>query len=245
MDRVVWVAMTGAKHLMHRQEVLANNLANASTTGFRADLESMRAVPTTGPAGATRTYAVESTPASDFTPGPIQRTGSGLDAAIDGAGFFVVTGLDGNEAYTRAGSFARGAEGNLVTHGGLPVIGDGGPITIPENAAVEIGKDGTVSVASPDAPGKPQPLGRLKLVNPDTKDLVKGADGLFRTRSGDPAASDEAVKVVGGAVEASNVNVVDTLVGMISLAREYEMQMKLLQETDQNDRQASTKLLGA
>jgi flagellar basal-body rod protein FlgF len=243
MDRVVYVAMTGAKHLMHRQEVLANNLANASTTGFRADFDAFRAMPTSGAAGRTRTYAVESTPGADFAAGPIHRTGGALDAAIDGAGFFAVQGLDGNEAYTRNGSFARSAEGSLVTQSGLPVLGDGGPIAIPENATVEIGRDGTVSAATGDQPGKPQVLGRLKLVNPDTKSLAKGLDGLFRVRGDEGAAADEAVRVVGGSLESSNVNVVETLVGMISLAREFEMQMKVLADADQNDRQAAAKLL--
>lgn len=244
MDRVAYVAMTGAKNLMHRQEVLANNLANAGTTGFRSDFDVARAV--NGAAGArdTRAYAVQTTAGSNFAPGAISRTGNGLDAAIDGDGFFVVQGLDGNEAYTRSGSFARNGEGNLVTFGGLPVLGDGGPIAIPENAAIEIGKDGTVSAATPDMPGKPQTLGKLKLVNPDVKTLQKGADGLFRVKGGDTAAADETVKVVGGSIESSNVNVVDTLVGMISLAREFEMHMKLLSDTDQNDKQAATKLLG-
>ncbi len=243
MDRVAYVAMTGAKQLMHRQEVLANNLANAGTTGFRADFDASTAVAGRGDGLATRTYAVQGSPGSHFESGAIQRTGNGLDAAIDGAGFFVVQGLDGNEAYTRAGSFTRNAEGNLVTYGGLPVIGDGGPIAVPENAAIEIAKDGTVSATTGDQPGKPQVLGRLKLVNPDTKDVAKGLDGLFRLRGGESASADETVSVVGGSVEGSNVNVVDTLVGMISLAREFEMQMKLLADTDQNDKQAAAKLL--
>ena len=243
MDRVAYVAMTGAKHLMHRQEVLANNLANAGTTGFRADFDASTAVPGRGAGLATRTYSVQGSPGSNFANGAISRTGNGLDAAIDGGGFFVVQGLDGNEAYTRAGSFARNGEGNLVTYGGMPVLGDGGPIAIPENAVIEIGKDGTVSAATPDMPGKPQTLGKLKLVNPDTKEIAKGLDGLFRMKDGNPAPADETVKVVGGSLEGSNVNVVDTLVGMISLAREFEMQMKLLAETDQNDKQAAAKLL--
>jgi flagellar basal-body rod protein FlgF len=243
MDRVAWVAMTGAKHLMHRQEVLANNLANAATTGFRADYDAFFAVPTNGAAGATRTYAVESTPGANFATGPIQHTGNGTDAAIDGSGFFVVQGLDGNEAYTRNGSFARSAAGTLVTATGLPVIGDGGPIEIPESAPVEIARDGTVSATSPDMPGKPQRLGRLKLVNPDVKQLSKSADGLFRMKGNGSADVDENVHVAGRSIEGSNVNVVDTLVGMISLAREFEMQMKILQETDQNSRQSASKLL--
>jgi flagellar basal-body rod protein FlgF len=235
--------MTGAKNLMLQQEVLANNLANASTTGFRADYEAFLAVPTPGAAGATRTYGIETSPGSNFASGPIQYTGNGLDAAVDGAGFFVVQALDGNEAMTRNGGFARSPEGILVTTAGLPVVGDGGPITIPENAAVDIAHDGTVSANSPDTPGKPQVLGKLKLVNPDIAQVAKGADGLFRLKGGLTAEADETVQVVGHSIEGSNVNVVNTLVGMISLAREFDMQIKMLQDADQNSRSTATKLL--
>lgn len=243
MDRLAYVAMTGAKNLMHQQEVLANNLANASVAGFRADFDAFRAVPTNGPGGATRTYAVESTPGSNFASGPILRTGNALDAAIDGPGFFAVQALDGSEAYTRSGAFTRGADGSLVTYAGRPVMGDGGPIQIPESAAVEIAKDGTVSAATPDSPGKPQTLGRLKLVNPDVKEVAKGADGLFRLKTGESAVTDENVRLAGQSVEGSNVNVVETLVGMISLARQFEMQMKFLQDVDQASRESATRLL--
>lgn len=242
MDRLAYVAMTGAKNLMHQQEVLANNLANANVAGFRADYDAFRAVPTNAPNGATRTYAVETTPGSNFAPGPIQHTGNALDAAIDGSGFFVVQAQDGTEAYTRAGAFLRSADGTLSTPSGRPVIGDGGPIQVPENASIEIAKDGTVSAATPDNPGKPQQLGRLKLVNPDVKDLAKGADGLFRSKSGE-ASADESVRLVGQSIEGSNVNVIDTLVGMISLARQFEMQMKFLSDTDQASKESATRLL--
>lgn len=243
MDRVAYVAMTGAKNLLAQQEVLANNLANAGVSGFRADYEAFQAVPTSTAAGASRTYAVESTPGSNFTPGPIQRTGNPLDVAIDGAGFFAVQALDGSEAYTRGGSFTRSSDGTLVTHSGLQVLGDGGPIQLPENATIEIAKDGTISAATSDVKGKPQVVGRLKLVNPDTKAMAKGADGLFRVNGGGNAAADENVRVVSQAVEGSNVNVVETLVGMISLARQFEMQLKTLQDADAASKETATRLL--
>lgn len=239
MDRLIYVAMTGAKHLMHRQEVLANNLANASTTGFRADLEALRAVPVQGQGLATRAFAVESSPGSNFAQGVIQQTGRSLDVALQGQGWFAVEGFDGNEVYTRDGGFERSADGILKTKSGRHVIGEGGPITLPENARIEFGRDGTISAVANEGSSKSStPVGRLKLVNPPEKDMVKGADGFFRTGDASPANSDPAVRVVDGAIEGSNVNVVETLVGMISLARQFEMQMKLLQDADQNARQA-------
>jgi flagellar basal-body rod protein FlgF len=238
MDRLIYVAMTGAKHLMHKQEVLSNNLANANTAGFRADLDVMRAVPVLGQGMPTRAFVVDSTPGSDFSQGSIQRTGSDLDAAVNGAGWFVIEGLDGTEGYTRAGGFERGAEGLLQTKSGRPVLGDGGPITLPDNSRIEIGSDGTVSAIAADNSKNVTPVGKLKLVNPPEKDLVKGLDGLFRLRDGTSAGTDDAVRLTGGAIEGSNVNVVETMIGMISLSRQFEMQMKLLQEAQQNSASA-------
>jgi flagellar basal-body rod protein FlgF len=238
MDRLIYVAMTGAKNLMHKQEILANNLANANTTGFRADLNALRAVPVQGQGMPTRVFVVESTPGNDFAQGPVQHTGSELDAVVNGAGWFAVEGLDGTEGYTRAGAFERGPEGLLQTRSGRPVLGEGGPITLPDNARIEIGSDGTVSAIAADNSKSVSPVGRLKLVNPPEADLVKGDDGLFRLRDGASAAADPAVRLTGGALEGSNVNVVETMIGMISLSRQFEMQMKLLQEAQQNSASA-------
>jgi flagellar basal-body rod protein FlgF len=147
---------------------------------------------------------------------------------------------DGTEAYTRDGSFELSANGVLQTRGGLPVVGDGGPIAIPPDNEILIGKDGTLSaLAAGGAQNIVNVAGRLKLVNPPEDNLVRGDDGLFRLRDGAVAPADEAVQVAGGYLEGSNVSVVDQLVTMISLARQFEMQTKMMQTAETNDRSAS------
>jgi flagellar basal-body rod protein FlgF len=241
MDRMIYTAMSGVSQLLRRQETLANNLANASTPGFRADLDALRAVPMQGEGAGlgTRVGVVSTTPGADFTPGTIQTTGRDLDVAIDGEGFIAVEGRDGAEAYTRNGGFNVGTDGNLQTMSGLTVLGDGGPIAVPENAKIAIGKDGTISATIDGNAKNSSVLGRIKLVNPPTNNLVKGADGLFRAKDGNPPATDPNVRLRQGAIETSNVNVIETMVGMISLARQFEMQMKVLSGADTNANNAN------
>lgn len=236
MDRSLYVAMSGAKHLFHKQEVLAHNLANANTTGFRAELDALRAVPAQGEGAGTRVFSVESTPGFDSSPGTVQQTGNPLDIAIEGEGWLAVQGLDGNEAYTRNGAMLVGADGQLRTKSGNVVMGDGGPIAVPEGAKVSIARDGTVSVTQGRTTNN---AGRIKLVNPPPAEMQRGPDGLFRTRDGNPAPEDAAVRVVDGALEGSNVNVVNAMVGMISAARQFEMQMKMLSGTESREQNAA------
>jgi flagellar basal-body rod protein FlgF len=250
MDRMLYVAMTGASQSLEQQAQIANNMANAGTTGFRAQLSAYRAVPLRTPdelaAGTTtvaRTYVVDSTPMADFTPGPVQTTGNPLDVALGGAGWFTVQTADGNEAYTRAGDFQVNAAGQLVTSNGLPVIGNAGPIAIPAGAQVTISNDGTVSALSPgDPPNSVAVIDQLKLVNPDLKTMVRGDDGLFRQSNGTPADADPTVLVTPNALEGSNVNPINAMVAMIANARQFDMQMKLLQTADTDD-QSSNALL--
>jgi flagellar basal-body rod protein FlgF len=238
MDRMIFTSMTGAKAMLQRQETLANNLANANTAGFRAETVAFRAVPLQGQGATTRVFALDSTTGFNDATGPIQQTGRNLDVAVRGDGWIAVQGPDGNEAYTRNGQFELGADGVLQTRNGLLVAGDGGPITVPPGSEVSIGSDGTVSVRA--ANGSITGAGRLKLVSvPEGDKLVKGTDGLFRAASGDPLPADENVRVADGAIEGSNVNIVETMVGMISLARQFEAQMKLMQTAETNERQAA------
>jgi flagellar basal-body rod protein FlgF len=241
MDRVIYTSMTGAKHLMYRQETLAQNLANANTTGYRADVVALRAVPARGQEAGTRVFTVETTIGSDFSTGPMTATGRNLDVAIQGPGWLAVQAPDGNEAYTRAGSLQIGADGTLQLPHGLPVQGDGGPIAIPADAHVQIAPDGTVSVKTAGQVAVTT-VGRLKLVNPPQQELVKGADGLFRLESGDPAEADPNVRLASGTLEGSNVNVVESMIGMIAAARQFELQMKLLSSAEQNEQKANTVL---
>jgi len=238
MDRLIYLSMAGAKATLQRQDVLANNLANASTTGFRAEMQAFRAVPVRGDGASTRVYALESTIGSDTRAGPLQQTGRGLDVAAQDKAWFSVQALDGTEAYTRNGAFQVSAEGQLVTGSGLPVLGDGGPITLPAGAAVEVAADGSLSATVGN--GRPQPAGRLKLVTPEAP-LLRGTDGLFRGAEGDLTA-DPAARVQGGTLEGSNVNPIETMVAMIAAARQFEQQMKMLQGAEQRD-QGAAKLL--
>ncbi|WP_119155580.1 flagellar basal-body rod protein FlgF [Caldimonas tepidiphila] len=241
MDRMIYLSMSGAKATMQRQDTLANNLANASTTGFRAELQALRAVPVQGSGASTRVFTLETTTGHDDTPGVLQHTGRNLDVAMRGQAWLAVQGLDGTEAYTRAGSLQVAADGTLQTTGGLVVLGDGGPIQLPAGARVQIGEDGTINAAVGNGP--PAPQGRLKLVTPEAK-LARGEDGLFRDAGGEPLPADPAARLQDGALEGSNVNPVETMVAMISAARQFEAQMKMLQ-TAQNNENAATKLLSS
>ena len=240
MDRLIYTAMTGASHVLQQQAAVSENLANASTPGFRATLNTFRAVPLMGEGLPTRTFVVDSTAGADFTPGVLQHTGRDLDVAVNGSGWIAVQGADGKEAYTRNGSFQVTPNGVLQTRAGLNVMGDGGPISILPDSEVTFAKDGTIStVPSGGQAASVIVVGRLKLVNPPSEQLERGGDGLFRLKDGAVATADANVGVAPGNLEGSNVNTVEAMVSMISLARKFDMQMKMLQSADNNARQAS------
>lgn len=239
MDRMIYLSMSGAKATMQRQDSLANNLANVSTVGFRAELQAFRAVPVQGSGASTRVYALESTPGYNDQAGQITATGRPLDVAAKGKSWFAVQGLDGTEAYTRAGSFDVSADGTLVTRNGLTVLGDGGPIQVPPNSEVNVGNDGTISARG--ANGRSTAIGKLKLVTPEAP-LQRGADGLFRAADGTELPADATARVQDGALEGSNVSPVETMVAMITAARQFEAQMKMLQ-TAEADEKAAGQLL--
>lgn len=240
MDRMIYVATSGAKQTMDQQATVAHNLANLNTNGFRAETSVFRAVPVVGAGMSTRAFAVDSTPGADFTPGAIQQTGRDLDIALQGKGWIAVQAPGGGEAYTRSGSLQLNANGVLQTRGGHAVLGDGGPISIPSDTLVTVAGDGTVStVPTGNRPSGNSAIGRIKLVNPPEANLERGSDGLFRLRGGAIAAADASVRVVSGALEGSNVNAVDSMVTMIALARQYDMQMKMLQNAEGNSREAA------
>ena len=241
MDEMIFLAMTGAKQTEYAQSINSNNLANVSTTGFRADLHSFSSVPIDGPGVETRVNAVVESYGTDFSQGPVATTGRDLDIAVQGDGFIAVQAADGTEAYTRAGDLRIEAGGLLSTGAGHLVIGDGGPVAIPPNSSLLIGEDGTVSI---------QPIGqgpetysivdRIKLVNPDVSMMQKGPDGLLRLADGEVAAPDANMRITSGALEQSNVNVAKTLVNMIELARQYEMQVNVIKTSEENADSAAT-----
>ncbi|RQH06030.1 flagellar basal-body rod protein FlgF [Paraburkholderia dinghuensis] len=246
MDRLIYTAMSGATQSLEQQAVVANNLANVSTTGFRAQLANFRDVPMAFGDGSTvddhttRTFVLSATPGSDMTPGAISKTGNPLDIAIQGQGFIAVQGADGNEAYTRAGNLHVDENGQLVTANNLQVIGTGGPIAVPPGSAVTIGSDGTVSAIAPGSqPVAIAMIDQIKFVNPPAGTLTRSDDGLFRTADGNPADADPTVQIATEAIEGSNVNPVAAMVSMITNARQFQMQTKLLQTADQNDQTAN------
>jgi flagellar basal-body rod protein FlgF len=239
MDRMIYLSMSGAKATMQRQDTLANNIANVSTPGFRAELQAFRAVPVEGSGASTRVYALETTTGYDASAGPVTATGRNLDVAVKGNSWLTVQALDCTEAYTRGGSLEVSNDGTLTTRSGLPVLGDGGPLQVPPNAAVSIGADGTVSAKGTD--GKNTAIGKLKLVTPETA-LKRGDDGLFRGADGGSLSADDTARVQDGALEGSNVSAVESMVSMIAAARQFEAQMKMIQ-TAEADEKAAAQLL--
>ncbi len=246
MDRMLWVATGGADQLLQAQTVVTHNLANATTSGYRADLHAFSSYLVPGPGYPTRVSVVDEQLGFDPRSGALQETGSPLDLAIRGDGWFAVQAEDGTEAYTRAGSLRLSAQGLLETATGRPVLGDGGPLSLPPAATVEVGADGTVSVVPLGlGPETMAAVARIKLVNPPVTELVKGADGLMRLRDGTTAAADAGVRVAGGTLESSNVRAADALVEMIEIARQYEMQVRLMETASSNDQAAQQLLRGA
>jgi flagellar basal-body rod protein FlgF len=241
MDRMIYVAMSGAKETMLAQSNNSNNLANANAPGFLADLQQFRSMPVFGDGYPTRVYSMSERPGTDFTHGSLEHSGRDLDVAIAGEGWFAVQARDGSEAYTRRGDLRIDSNGLLTTGNGLPVIGNGGPIAIPPAEQIDIGPDGTISIV---------PLGqsaqeiavidRIKMVNPGIDQLQKGDDGLLRMKTGEVALADATTHLSTGNLESSNVNIVDSMVDMIELSRRYELQVKMMKTADEIEKASSS-----
>jgi len=240
MDRMIFVAMSGAKEAMTAQAVNSNNLANAGTTGFKADFQTSLSQQVYGPGHPSRVYATAQDSGADLNKGSIVSTGRELDMAINGEGWFAVQAKDGTEAYTRAGDFHIDTLGRLKNGAGHSVLGNKGPISIPQHAAINFGSDGTISIQPlGDTPETMVVLDRIKLVNPALEQLQKGMDGLMRLESGKPTKPDSGVSMIAGSLEQSNVNSVSSMVKMIELARSYEAHIKMMQTAEENDRAAA------
>ncbi|MBD9484388.1 flagellar basal-body rod protein FlgF [Pseudomonas sp. PDM14] len=236
MDKMLYVAMTGASQNTMAQRAHANNLANISTTGFRRDFEQARSMPVFGDGYPARVYAMSERPGTDFSQGSLQETGRDMDVAVDGQGWIAVQAADGSEAYVRTASLQIDALGQLRTGNGMPVLGNGGPIAVPPEQKVEIGQDGTISIrALGEAPSVMAEVDRIKLVNPDPKTMEKGTDGLIRIKGAtQPMEADATVRVTSGFLEASNVNAVEEMTAMLSLSRQFELHVKMMRTADDN-----------
>jgi flagellar basal-body rod protein FlgF len=245
MDRFLYISMSGAKETLRAQTVNNYNLANASTTGFRADLSAFQSRAVAGSGYASRVYATQSTTGWDQTQGALTATGRDLDIGINGPGWLAVQGPDGREAYTRAGDLRIDPSGLLMNGAGHPVLGDGGPITVPPHSSIAIGTDGTISIVPiGQGPEATAIIGRIKLVNPPPESVERGSDGLFRLRDGGDAPADASVQLVAGVLETSNVNVAEAMVNMIELARRFELLVKAMRTAEENADVAAQLLRG-
>jgi len=241
MDKLIFTAVSGAERTLRAQQVRANNLANADTPGFRANIElaSVQAMSGYGydDVHLSRTEA----DAISTRAGTVRETGRALDVAVGGNGYLAVEWNDG-EAYTRAGAIEIDAQGALSVNG-RPLLGEGGPIVLPPNTAVDIAPDGTISVM-PEGATLTQVIDRLRLVSADGADLSKNEAGLIVSRNGDPLAADQNITVRSRALEGSNVSAVEEMVAVMSLNRSFEMQMKMFKASDSMN-ESGNRLLGA
>ncbi|XTZ39319.1 flagellar basal body rod protein FlgF [Salmonella enterica] len=243
MDHAIYTAMGAANAALNRQAVTANNLANTSTNGFRAQIAAYRAIPVQGPTVQTRTMVAQSTPWSDSAMGAINPTGRNMDVALPQDGWLAVQLPDGSEGYTKNGNIEVDAEGQLLVRG-MPLLGDGGALTVPPQSGLTIAPDGTITArAAGDEPSALAQVGRLKIVNAAPGMLKNGDDGLFHVA--DPAAAatplpaDPEMKLMPGMLESSNVSPVKSMVEMIATARGFEMNMKVISTVDDNERNAN------
>jgi flagellar basal-body rod protein FlgF len=243
MDKLLYVAMSGAKETLRAQAANNHNLANASTTGFKADLSAFQSRAVSGPGYASRVYAQDNVVGWDSSVGSQQETGNALDVSVNGTGYLAVQDATGNEAYTRAGDLHVDPSGQLLTATGHPVLGDNGPISVPPYSSITVAKDGSISIVPLGSTAQTNAIvARMKLVNPPANTLQRGADALFHSTSTDPVEADAATTVTPGTLESSNVNIASAMVNMIELARQFDMQIKAVHAADDNA-QSATKLL--
>ncbi|MCV6614724.1 MAG: flagellar basal body rod protein FlgF [Cellvibrionaceae bacterium] len=248
MDRALFIAMTGAKNNMMAQTNHANNLANSNTQGFRADFTQARSMGVYyGEGHPSRAYSLAENPATDLRPGAINYTGRELDVAMNGEGFFAIRAPDGTEAYTRDGALSVDINGILRNGQGHPVLGDGDFIAIPPAEKIEIASDGTISaVLLGQGVDQPVQIDRIKMVSIDHRELEKFSDGLIRLREGGLEGAerdaDVDLRLQSGYIETSNVNTVDEFTNLLSLARQYEIQVKMMRTIKDNS-ESSAQLL--
>lgn len=242
MDRMLYIGMSGARETMLQQQNTTNNLANANTVGFKRDLQAFKPIPIQGPGYASRVYTQDAGIGTDFSQGPMIATGNPLDVAINGPGFIAVQSASGRVSYTRAGNLHINGSGLLVTANNKLVLGTNGPISIPPSTKVDIGSDGTITaVPNGQGPNALAVVGQIKLVDPASSALKKNTQGEFVTKNGKPLPASSNVTLTSGMLEGSNVNAVSSMVRMIELSRQYDLQVRVMKTADQNA-QASASL---
>lgn len=244
MDKMLYIAMSGAKQNMQALSINANNLANAKTTGFKADLSNARAMQAFGEGLPTRVFSMTEKSSQNFDAGTRLTTGRPLDLAINGSGWFAVQAADGSEAYTRNGEFKLNEDGTLQTNDGELVLSETGPVILPLPVSnIQISQEGAILVRPEGAPANVQEeVGFIKLVRPASTDLYKGNDGLFRRKDGEVEQANLQVKVENGVLESSNVNPVGEMTAMIALQRQFEMQLKLMKTAEEIDASSASLL---
>ncbi|HHW4726400.1 TPA: flagellar basal-body rod protein FlgF [Legionella pneumophila] len=238
MEPILYNSISCGRSDFKRQEIIANNLANINTPGFKADLYQAQTMYMNNANGnnqfSAHSFITQNANGVDTSPGEIITTGRDLDVAIDGDGWIAVQDSQGREAYTRGGSLRLNPNGQLITASGKVVLGDGGPISIPPAQSIEIGSDGTISIVPLEGDVKSLAiLDRIKLVTLDRNNIYKNDEGLIQLKSG-AAIANSNIKLQSGALEGSNVNAIDQMVAMISAGREFDAQMKLLSTVDDN-----------
>lgn len=241
MDRLLYVSTIGAAHIERAQTVHAHNLANVSTTGFRAEFaQAQSRWVDTADGYPARVYGITETPGTDLSEGVKQHTGRELDVAVEGSGFLAVQLPDGSEGYTRAGDLQVDSVGRLLSRDGMPVLGEGGPIALPPYTTVFVGGDGGLTV-QPEGQG-PDTLvqvDRLKLVDPPAGEIVRDPTGYFKRSDGAVEAAAPGVRVVSGFLESSNVNSVNELTEIMSLARQFELEVRMMRTAETLDESAT------
>ena len=240
MDRLIYTALSGMRGAMARQTATANNLANANTTGFRAEMSSATALWLRGPGLETRAPVSQQVVAADMAPGSVTETGRDMDVAMQGDALLAVQADDGSEAYTRRGDLQVSPTGVVTTGDGHPVLGDGGPLSLPPADSVRIADDGAIWIVPAGGdPNQPQQVDRLKLANPAGARVQKGLDGLFRVVDGGALPSDPDARVTPHSLEGSNVNTSQTLIDMIEASRSWDMQLQLVTQAREMDTSAA------
>ncbi|MCJ2178241.1 flagellar basal body rod protein FlgF [Novosphingobium album (ex Hu et al. 2023)] len=236
MDRLIYTAVSGMNASLNQQRVIASNMANAQTTGFKAEI--LQATPMTleGPQLDVRAMSSTEVKSASMKDGEINQTGYALDIAMQGDAMLAVQAPDGQESYSRRGDLSVTVTGVLQNGESLPVIGNNGPITVPPGSNVTIAPDGNVMITDPANPDQPaQAIDRIKLVSTTGTQIAKDLDGQFRVKGGGVLPVDENARVISGALEESNVNISEVLVQMISAQRLFDMRTKLVQTAGQLD----------